>query len=737
MAEDRPVYRRNFTPEQIQAKREYVAEYQRRKRASQRDVKLRPPKDPARRLECEASPILWMRTYCPDKFFNPFTEHQEEIVSDLHYTLNHGGDKALADIRGGGKTSMTEAYCGGYRTLTQEKQYGVIISKNSPNARTVLSSIIAIYEKEQGPLIQDYPEVVLPIMALEGATSRGRMQTVGGVRTHIVWTGDILQFPIVYPEWCRDCYRKTDVNDPFCEHCGSEWMEEIEDVDDNGKSFIMMRPRPSRASGNCIASFGIDAAFVGLKRGSLRPTYAIIDDVETEDSALNPDQVEKKEKIIENSIGGLAGPTTQFSRIILCTVRGAVSLAAKFTDTQEKPAWRGKRYSQVQSFPDNEDLWKEYIFLRKKSQRDGDARGEEANAFYATHRELMDAGVKVLNPYRFVAKDGEVSAIQHFYNQVARKGWSFVIPEYQNQIYIDDEETCQLPDPAFLLTKWHRDYDKDIVYRTGFIDVSKRVLWWAVCGWSRDYSGRVLDYGIFPEQRGYEVTREITDTLPGATEDERLLLIKDYADFLKDKYSLSRCGVDIGYRDDIITPQCDGNMILACRGQPSGVHTKPIHEVEEKRPTDVVRDNWRLRFLSNDAGTYRVLQFDSDFWKAVVHDKLSAQPQDLGTLMLPPPPKRNEELILHLLSEKRSLVPGRYRQFWKYEEPTSHNHWLDCVSGCTVLASTLGLTLNHTEKPIHVPKSWREIAAKQREKHSQKQIDKDRIRKRAQRSRRR
>src|SRR5690606_7757975 len=44
---------------------------------------------------------------------------------------------------------------------------------------------------------------------------------------------------------------------------------------------------------------------------------------------------------------------------------------------------------------------------------------------------------------------------------------------------------------------------------TMFIDVQGALLFWLVCGWEDDFTGYVLDYGAYPDQkRGYYTLRD-------------------------------------------------------------------------------------------------------------------------------------------------------------------------------------------------------------------------------------
>jgi hypothetical protein len=50
-------------------------------------------------------------------------------------------------------------------------------------------------------LLADFPEVCLPIRALDGVPHRANHQMCGGERTQVVYTSDCLQLPTIKTDW--------------------------------------------------------------------------------------------------------------------------------------------------------------------------------------------------------------------------------------------------------------------------------------------------------------------------------------------------------------------------------------------------------------------------------------------------------------------------------------------------------------------------------------------------------
>jgi len=79
----------------------------------------------------------------------------------------------------------------------------------------------------------------------------------------------------------------------------------------------------------------------------------------------------------------------------------------------------------------------------------------------------------------------------------------------------------------------------------------------------------------------------------------------------------------------------------------------------------------------------------ANFWKSFVHACLSLFGRKPGAHRL---------LADHLTAEYRVRTEGRGRTVdeWKVRPEQFDNHWLDCLVGCAVAASTQGVHLSET-----------------------------------------
>ena len=166
------------------------------------------------------------------------------------------------------------------------------------------------------------------------------------------------------------------------------------------------------------------------------------------------------------------------------------------------------------SFPSNETLWSKYAEIRAESLRA--ERGlTDATEFYRQHREEMDIGAVVAWRERF--NHDELSAVQHAMNlrlQDERAFWA----EYQNEPLPEEspqEDDLSADQIAAKINRLKRgDVPVGCNQLTMFIDVQGALLFYLVTAWEDDFTGYVIDYGAYPDQRRpYFTLRDARPTL--------------------------------------------------------------------------------------------------------------------------------------------------------------------------------------------------------------------------------
>lgn len=730
------------------------AEYMRKRRAGERDLKLPTVKNPSRRKNAESNPALFLRTYFPHKFYREFTANQMAIIEELQHRIKYGGDKAIADSRGGGKTTLVEGMAGAYGPLTGALRFPVILAATGSDAENILANIKAEYETND-LLAEDYPEVCLPVRDLNGAPQAAGTQTVGGVRTRIKWSGAVIQFPTVVVEWCPACYsegqrsevrgsevrsqRSDGKRNPTSETLTSETL-----ISDPLNSHPLVcaacgrqyRPYLSQSAGASFSARGVDGSIRGMRRGAERPDFVLLDDVETEEVAGSLHQVSKLEQKIENAVGGLAGPDKRLARVFLCTIQNNDCLAARYTDPRIKPGFSGVRFRQVERWPDKKDLWERYIELRQDGKRSGeDLDGRQATAFYAQNRKAMGKGVKVANPYRYVTAPGEdgepleLSAIQHVHNRAADFGWDYVFCELQNEPP-EPPEMGGLPKFDDLLrrhnhhTQWQAPPDVQTI--TAHIDCGAEVLWWCVTGWTYRFGGYVLAYGTFPDQRRKYFTKdEISPTLAawhkhdsgGAATTEEVLYaaLRRLTEHLFEqpihaadgtRHEIARMGIDAGWKTETVYRFCRqsprGALVVPTKGE--GVQAKQLPMLQRKlRPGERRGSDVPWRYVYPEHRRQKLLEMDVNWLKEFVHDRLSMPLGGTAPITFYGDESvDHRQFAAHLLAERRTLVSTEWRSKHEYTQKVgADNDWLDTLVGCAAVAAFEGVSVDgrQPEKP--------------------------------------
>lgn len=141
----------------------------------------------------------------------------------------------------------------------------MIISANQVAANNILSDLFRMVAEIDTPFAQDYPEICAPFHLCNG--SFHRKQTYRNKTTDIQRTSGQLVFARLQ--------------------------------DDNGHE------RPT--SGSLICCRGITSSLRGMKKGTLRPSLVLLDDLQNSEIAANPIAVEKLWDLIRKDVYPMAG----------------------------------------------------------------------------------------------------------------------------------------------------------------------------------------------------------------------------------------------------------------------------------------------------------------------------------------------------------------------------------------------------------------------------------------------
>ena len=259
---------------------------------------------------------------------------------------------------------------------------------------------------------------------------------------------------------------------------------------------------------------------------------------------------------------------------------------------------------------------------------------------------------------------------------------------------------------------------------TMFIDVQKTLLFYVVCAWDDDFTGRVIDYGTWPDQRRrYFSLADANPTLqrkfPHAGLEGCLYvglkaLNEDYLsrEFTRDDGAaihIERCLIDANWGDanwgqstEVVYQFCRearfANVILPSHGKYIGASSKPMSEYT-RMVGDRVGHNWRMPNIHGKRAVRHVV-FDTNYWRSFVASSLLTPMGDRGNLSLwGRETERHMLFTEHLTAEYRVKTEGRGLKVdeWKMRPEAHDNHWFDGVVGCAVAASMCGCVLAGTD----------------------------------------
>ena len=646
-----------------------------------------------RRNRLEKNDAKWLRYYfgpdcgCTDTFWYEFTEQQIEMIRVIANAITYGGDQSMAASRGEGKTTLAERVLLKY-TLQGVVKFSVLFAASGSMADNSLDAIKTAIETNDR-LLEDYPEVCVPVRALENTPNRAHYQTVSGkqhndkrksfskVPSKFKWSGQEIVFPSVPGAPC---------------------------------------------AGAIIATRGLDAAVRGLKRKGYRPQVALIDDPDTEETANSEEQAGKLEGRIDKGIGGLGGQQQPIARVMLTTLQNRTCVSFKFTDPKEKPSWKGKRYRFLVKPPTRMDLWDEYILQASADMQSDDDHARRAHAFYLAHRAEMDEGAVVSNPNRFNGSkllDGtqvEVSALQRYYNEVVRIGPDAVATEYDN----DPPEISGPVESSITPRRVQSQlsgYPRRIVppgctVVVQGMDVGKTAIHWVVRAWRPDCIGYVIDYGV----------QDVHGTVVGSDEGLdvaiRRAIISRWEYMLANPFTTAEGDtvpvdltlVDAGYRTDAVYLACRdigiGIMPAMGFGRSGGCVQANFHDVRKRSKDRKPGDGW---FLSKKNKKTWLVAMDADRWKAWEHDRWMTTITMPGSITnfgspgiiggrLGDDEKVHHAYSQHICAEKEveEIVKNQLKRYWKSK---GRNHYLDASYMSNVAANMRGIKLLNSDGP--------------------------------------
>ncbi|MBQ3745939.1 MAG: phage terminase large subunit family protein [Kiritimatiellae bacterium] len=632
--------------------------------------------DPERKEACRFDFRKFCETYFPEVYNLEWSDDHLRAIEKLQKAVLEGGLFALAMARGSGKSSLTET-AAIWAMAYGHREFIVIIGASEGAALEMLDSIKTELEVNEH-LQEDFPEMVYPIARLEGIANRCAGQLYKGERTRIAWTASEIVLPTI---------------------------------------------AGAASSGAIVRVAGITGRIRGMKYKrpdgrTIRPEFVIVDDPQTSESAGSAEQTRKRVRVLAGDVLGLAGPGRKIAGVMPCTVIRPGDMAEQMLDRSKHPEWNGERCRMLYKFPKNEELWNRYADLRADELREKGTFAK-ATAFYAAYRKEMDEGAVVAWPARY--NHDEISAVQHAMDLKLTDEAAFWA-EYQNEPLAEDlgtEEQLTLDGVSSRVNGHSRlGVPVSATHVTAFIDVQKTMLFYCIVAWDDDFTGRVIDYGEWPDQkRRFFTLNDANVTLQQKFPRSGLegclyeglksltgeILGREYFRDDGAAMRIEKCLIDAnwGQSTDTVYQFCReseyASVLTPSHGKYIGASSKPMGEYK-KAIGDRVGLNWRMPNVRGKRAIRHVV-YDTNFWKSFVATRLLTSTGDRGALTLFGRSPADHLLFAeHLTAEYRVKTEGRGRRVdeWKMRPDAKDNHWWDCVVGSAVAASMCGCVLAGT-----------------------------------------
>lgn len=332
-------------------------------------AELPPVADPERRERCRLDLAEFCRTYAA-KFLDhlPGENMIREIVRPLQESILRTGAMDLFEApRGIGKTTLIILAIA-WALSYGHRKYVVLVSATGKLAVKNLKNALYVMTRSS-VYVADFPEVALPILALEGKWQKAATQTYRGKLTDLEWRADHVKLATIAGE--------------------------------DGIEFP--------ASGGIIYSVGVGGAIRGLNDAGVRPDMVFLDDIQKRKDAKSPSLSAELESFVKQDVMGLFSHSNPKTMLMAITPICEGDFASLISDKERNPGWRHHIIPLVKSWPD-EALVTEWLELWREDMAVDDGALTRSTAFYRKHRKEF-AAAQLLDDR--IGAMGEVDAFHH------------------------------------------------------------------------------------------------------------------------------------------------------------------------------------------------------------------------------------------------------------------------------------------------------------------------------------
>lgn len=629
--------------------------------------------DYRRKSRCESSLLDFLLEYFPNKFKKPFGKNHYALIKELERVIVFGGKQAVAMPRGTGKTTIS--LCAGvWAIVSGKRKFLVFVAANTKEARKLLKAASSILTNSP-KLADDFPEVCYPLTKLRGSALLARGQLFYGKPTNVQISADYLRLPTI---------------------------------------------PGSASSGSTLAAYGVNAAIRGLSAegsdgSTIRPDFLFLDDLQTDSVAVNPNRVARLEETVASTLEGLVENGAELAMVQTCTVKAPDDYSDRTLNRELYPRWNGLRFQSLEKMPENMALWREYRALWFDSEK-------KATAFYRKNKKAMSKGAIVSWKDAYSGKK-LVDSLEYYMTKWCeneRAFWS----EQQNQPLEGSYGAVKLSakEIATKINGYARGVVPDDCEKiTAAVDVHGDVLYYSVVAWSAGFTGRVVDYGTFPEQKrvyfqkndgGLETLKR---AFPGATAEGRVqqglstlfsALLQTHfrreqdenqekdGTFNENVMEINRILVDVGWKPETVENAIrasDPKRVVPVKGAAILAKSAPMRAWKKERGRVF---GWHMIDERPRNSAFRTILADVNYWKTLVHESFALAPGERGSLSLYGTSRAAHRMFSeHVAAETAKLVEYASNKVveWSPNVNRPDNHFFDTLVYNCVCASSLGL----------------------------------------------
>lgn len=342
--------------------------------------------DWSRRKQAETSLVKWVNTYCIGLLLDDSPPVRgEEVLCQMEKAVKGHDNFMILMSRGSGKSSYVECATMFAMALGIQK-FTVIVSQNARSATNMMNDLWRMIQETDSAFANDYPEICFPFQSANG--SFRRRQLYKGRTTDIQKNASQIVFATL--------------------------------KDDDGNEL--------KTSGSMMTVRGISSGLRGMKKGTMRPSLVILDDLQDAETAENPQRVQKLLNMIRKDVMALGGK----KRLSILQTATPICPDDLVEQLKNDTNWKTTTFSGIISMPKAKELWEQYfkMFDTENVQQTGHSQSLQ---FYKDNRAKMDEGAEVFNPNRYSEEDGHISGLQKMMEIRHVIGEAAFASEYQMQ----------------------------------------------------------------------------------------------------------------------------------------------------------------------------------------------------------------------------------------------------------------------------------------------------------------